>query len=350
MRYSTVLLILLLLSCTVETPDAPIREERELIIEVQEPDIPPIPKLSVELSATNYEAELQLDSTLTCTITGGTPPYTITWLGPHVQDCTTNICQVNLTKVGNYATVCSVTDSKEEFRSSDRMLTVTKDFRTVHSIINLGDSLTYGHGLDNPQQENWAALFNNRFDNTTHHNFAISGGTSYNVQDPQMVNFRKTKEYNDSQYKIIFLWIGANDIIHFIPPEDFQIQLEKTVKELVEINNSEIILITIPDVSKLRVADTAQAGADWLANELGLDFTVNVKSISKDVVLTYNKQIFLTANKYNLNVIDMFEHMASLNQSLIQDDEFHPTKEGQKEVNFHITNDLAKLYPDVEFV
>jgi len=350
MRFLPLLIVLLLVSCAVEKP--PVPEQRDLIVEVQEPDIPELlPELHLSLSATNSEAELTLESTLYCNVTGGVPPYKIVWLGQHVQTCTVNTCSVVLTEIGNYATSCTASDSKKQFASDDMWLTVTKDFRTVHSIINLGDSLTYGYGLENPETENWAALFANNFKDAAHHNFAISGGTSYNVQDPQMINLRKTSEYkNDSQYKLIFLWIGANDIIHLIPPEDFRVQFEKTVKELNDIPNAEVILVTIPDVSKLRVADSAQEGLDWLTKELGLGFTVDLKSISKEVVLAYNQQIFLTANKYNLNVIDMFQHMETLNQTYIQQDEFHPNVAGHKEVNFHITNDLVKFYPDVEFV
>jgi len=232
MRWLPILIIFILLACS-PVKEAPTPEKRDLVVEVQKPDMPePIktpPKLNLELKATNNEAELTLQAELFCNVTDGTPPYQITWLGKHVESCTGNTCNVNLNEIGNYATSCTASDSKEQFASDDLWLTVTKDFRTVNSIINLGDSLTYGHGLENPDKENWAALFANNFKDTTHHNFAISGGTSYNVQDPQLINFRKTNAYNnDSQYKLIFLWIGANDIIHFIPPEDFQVQFEKS--------------------------------------------------------------------------------------------------------------------------
>ena len=234
---------------------------------------------------------------------------------------------------------------QEQTKEESEVLTVTKQQIQIDHLITIGDSLTYGHGLESPETQAWPSLLNQQFLKAKLHNSAKSGETSFGTVY-QVQEFEKL-QLPEENNKLIFLWTGANDIASFISLQEFEQNYRSMVDILTKTPNSRLILFTIPDVSKLQIADAVSEEINAIASQLG--FKVEAKKIGQDLITTYNEVIFTVAKEKNLPVIDMFSLMKDFDQSLISKDEFHPNKEGHKELRKIISQELLKSFPRTEY-
>ena len=324
------LLLILIIACNPST--------NTLGDNIFEKEVVNVKPLQVELESSTAEEELILDTTLNCVASEGVPPHTYSWSSN--LECDSE-CFVYLDKIGNYEVNCTVTDSKGNRESSSLILKVIKKQVNVDQIITFGDSLTYGHGLKSLDY-NWPTLLSKKFKNAELKNFAISGATTYSVKDYQI------QQFNDSEKsKLVFLWIGSNDVKKFFDLNDFKYNYITILQELKKIKNAEVIVISIPDASKLPVADEIEDQVNYFLKDYGVE--ISVQDITSDIMNSYNKIVIESAEEYGFEVIDMFNYMNQFDELYISDDKFHPNRIGHKLLADKIYSDLVELYPETDF-
>jgi len=334
----------------VEKKDAPadtITKEiftKDRVVEpVQQLAKEPVQPLEMELSVPKKKGTLILETTLTCTATGGIEPYTFLWNG---YECSGNTCEVELKDIGTIEIGCKVIDNEGTELEKEVTLEVLKEKIKVDAVIALGDSLTYGVGLANPEEENWAALYAQNFENGEIINLGKGGDTSWGVREQLE---RLYEQGIPTGNKIIFLWIGANDIALFVGVEQFEQNLEVLLANLTSIEDSTIVLMNVPDASTLPIADQVEQGVNQFIKELGGNIELKVKEIGKELINQYNVIVEAKANKFSVHLIDMFTYMEELEETYISGDNFHPTSEGHKKIQEKVRKEIEIGFPTKEF-
>ena len=196
--------------------------------------------------------------------------------------------------------------------------------------------------MQNPDNSNWLYLYSQKFEHATLYNYAVSGSTTSDVKEKQLTSIKDI-----DKNKIIFLWIGVNDIVRFISLSQFAENYLFIINKLSTIENSTIILINIPDVSKLSIAGQVEQEINYLVEGLGID--IPVKTITKDIINRYNDAIYEIADDNNISVIDMFSYLETFDDDLITEDRFHPNEKGHKMITQKIDEDVEKIFPYIEW-
>jgi lysophospholipase L1-like esterase len=146
---------------------------------------------------------------------------------------------------------------------------------------------------------------------------------------------------------LVFVWIGANDIKLLVPPDTFADNLGMILDNLTGAGYKDIILMTIPDMSKLSVATEVEQGVNQFLSNVGLQ-PIGVKQIGQEVITRYNNVITHEAAARGLRVIDMFTFMKTIPDGLITADRVHPNAEGQKLVAKYVQDTVISFYPSDE--
>ncbi len=302
----------------------------------------PKPVLPVQLSLTadNLSGVLSISTTAHCLASGGNGTYSYVWSGLSTDGCSGQDCAVSISEIGNHAINCSVFSGGRN-ASASLVLQVTKRARQISSVIVFGDSLSYGHGLDSPENESWPALYAGTFKNAVLHNYAATGDETQEVLFAQLNKYREdTLEPGNS---LVFVWIGANDIKSFTVEQDFAENYAAILDDL-ESTGSDVILMTIPDASALDIAEDVEQGINSLLSDVGLA-PIGLKAIGKEVIIRYNKIIWQESEKRGLHVIDMFEFMSSIPDELLIYDRVHPNAAGHALIARKVREDVASFYP-----
>ncbi|MBN2420773.1 SGNH/GDSL hydrolase family protein, partial [Candidatus Woesearchaeota archaeon] len=120
-------------------------------------------------------------------------------------------------------------------------------------------------------------------------------------------------------------------------------EFEANYRHIVETitNNSELIILNIPDATKLEIADEVQEQvSQYLIEQYG--FAIDAKPLVRQYVGLYNSIIQKIANEYNLTVIDMFNYLDSLSDDLISSDGFHPNEAGHELIADYVKEQMSK--------
>ncbi len=357
-----VLLMLFIAACTpLEPKESPHMQEQivdekafpEQTEPLQEPTHTKVSPLSLNMFTEDATGEQELQTEILCIPKGGQQPYTYTWNSETIalDGCTSQQCSISIKDIGVHTISCSVYDNNNEKKTADITITLTKKKVPIDSIIVFGDSLTYGYGLENPAQDNWAAQFSSTLTDANIYNYAVSGATTYSVKEYQIGQYNKDKDTLNlnEQRKLVFLWIGVNDIKNLIPLQDFKTNMREIIHDISTIRNSNAIVLTIPDVSTLGVTDNIEKGVNTFLSDIGVEGELAVKELSKDVIISYNDVLVSLANKSHIKVIDIFSFMEHIDDQLITADQFHPNEAGHKEIAEKIKDDLEILYPTETF-
>lgn len=325
--YILVLSILLTACAVIETQN----ETEEIIEEIT------YENLTLELISDKQEVEIFSEIEFNCNVEGGKQPYNYKWIENTIE-CGGNECTLTPDKLGSYKIDCTVKDDLNNTITKSISFKVIKREKDIEEIYTLGDSLTYGHNIENPKENNWAKLYSNEL-NAKLFNNAVSGATIYGIIDYQLPLFKKQVS---SKTKLIYIWVGSNDAKNFISLTDFRKNYETIVNETKNIENSKLILITMPDASKLQVADDIETSVNDLLSQVGVG--IEVKKLGQDIIKQYNDIILSIAKQNGLDTIDMFTYMEEFNNSLVSDDMFHPNEEGHKEIAKLISNETSTFY------
>jgi len=305
-----------------------------------------IEPLEVDVSSGVVNGTLYLDTDVQCDVRGGKEPYSYTWgiNGEIIKDCT-SLCGFEIGEIGVYEVECNVIDSLGNETSDSIILIVEKEKINVDTIIVFGDSLTYGHALENPEEDNWAKLFSDEL-NAELYNYAFDGAKTSDILETQLIDYGEDTLTGEN--KLVFLWIGTNDIVALVSKEEFRDNYINIVEELVQIDDSELILINIADASKLSVTEDVEKGINELLE--GFGFTLAIKRLTKDVVASYNNIIYEIADEYSLIVVDMYSFMDNFDDNMISDDRFHPNELGHELIKEEISTGIEFIYPEKEFI
>ena len=286
-----------------------------------------------------------MQTTVTCQGNGGVGPYQYLWeFEDKALECQREQCSVFISTIGNHTVFCSIVDSANTTVRYNISLSVVKEKIELSSIVGLGDSLTYGATLANPTEENWLALFDDSKSNSELHNFAVSGARTQEVISSQIP---KLESMTLDEKSIVFLWIGANDILSQTPPEQFATEYAQIADELARLD-AYIIVITVPDFSELEVTRVIGAQINQFASLFGIQ--VDVPAIAKRAIRINNAVIVELAKEHDFMVIDTFTLLDEFSESDFAEDEFHPNKQGQEKIVKIVEEKLEELYPKTEFV
>lgn len=330
MKFIYILLFCILLTaCTITETDNTTKEitEESAIYE----------NLTLNLTSNKKEVEIFSEIEFTCTPKGGKQPYEYKWIEKTIE-CGKNKCSLNPDQLGDFKIDCTVKDQLNNTITKKIFFRVIKRPLDIEEVYTLGDSLTYGQNLEDPENNNWAKLYADAL-NATLFNNAVSGATTDRILNYQLP-LLKTQLSNKT--KLIYIWIGSNDAKNFISLTDFRNNYDIIVNEIKNIPNSKLILITIPDASKLQVADDIETSVNDLLAQVGVG--IEVKKLGQNIIKQYNDVIYNIAEQNSLDIIDMFTYMENFNNSLVSDDMFHPNKEGQIEIESLIKNETSGFY------
>ena len=308
----------------------------ELIIE--EPEVIVYENLTLNLTSNKKEVKIFSEIEFMCTPNGGKKPYEFSWIEKTIE-CGKNKCSLIPDQLGDFKIDCTVKDNLNQTITKQIFFRVIKRELDITEVYTLGDSLTYGHNVGDPINNNWAKLYADTLDAKIINN-AISGATTYGIIDYQLPLLKEL--VNENETKLIYIWVGSNDAKNFISLANFRNNYNIIVNETKDIPNSKLILITMPDASKLQVADDIETSVNDLLAQVGVG--IEVKKLGQDIIRQYNDVIFNIANENSLDVIDMFTYMENFNNSLVSDDMFHPNKEGQIEIAKLIKNETSSFY------
>jgi lysophospholipase L1-like esterase len=297
--------------------------------------------LQITLTSDNQTIFIHSQDNFLCAATGGKEEYQYRWnIDDKQADCAENSCKKIFDSLGKHDINCEVFDGKTRINRS-MTIEVIKIPKRIGCIFGFGDSLTAAYGVK--PEESWISLYSRNFDDVHLFNYAASDSTSYNVSEQQTVILAEN-DYSCKGSSLVFLWFGANDVKNFVSLEQFRNNYIKTIDSLSAIQNKKIILITIPDVSKLSVADEVQTNVNDFLSQFGVQ--LEVKKISQDIIRQYNNVIFSIAKEYDLDVIDMFDYMQNFDNSLIGLDKFHPNAQGHEEISGIISKEVDKMFLD----
>ena len=304
--------------------------------------------LSMSLTAEKTAAELILETNLSCEAKDGNGNYNYTWESEELSlvNCNEN-CPVEIKVIGTYNVTCAVTDG-EETLSETITLEVTKKKEKLETVVVFGDSLSYGHGLAEPENTRWSQLLSNSFESTNLQTFAVSGATTYHIKENQIPKYDEIASTIQEDKKLVFLWVGGNDAKNLISLSDFENAYKFIVDKASEIENAYVVMINVPDVSKLSVTEEIDNTINSIANQFGIN--IGVKELTKDVVADYNRVVQTIADQNNIPVIDMFNHLDTFSDDMITSDRFHPNELGHEMVAEKVRNDLVEVFPEIEFV
>ena len=113
---------------------------------------------------------------------------------------------------------------------------------------------------------------------------------------------------------LVTIWLGSNDLIQGIPPEEFEAELERVVSSLRNQTDAFIAIGNIPDLPSLpRFVENPEP------------------TVTDERVSEYNAVIAGIADAHNVPVVDFFA--APVEDELVSDiDGFHPSNEGHQRV------------------
>ncbi|MGB7291251.1 MAG: SGNH/GDSL hydrolase family protein [Thermodesulfobacteriota bacterium] len=112
---------------------------------------------------------------------------------------------------------------------------------------------------------------------------------------------------------LITIWVGANDIISGVTPEEFESNLEDILIQLSEETSAFIVIANIPDLTQL---------PSFIENP---DDDVTLERIN-----AFNSIIESLAIEFDIPVVDLFEE--PIDDMLVSQDGFHPSNEGHQRI------------------
>ena len=177
--------------------------------------------------------------------------------------------------------------------------------RTIE-IIAMGDSLTEGYGLKNPNQDSYPAQLEKKLlsdgYNVSIENFGISGETTTG-------GLARTKWIAEENPDMVLLLLGANDMFRGIDPQI----VEKNISEIVDIfqeNNVEVVLM--PMMSQSGFGKEYQDNFDGLYERIATKKNIPLTSFPLDTIALvpeYNLKdgIHPTAQGYEIMVDNIYD-------------------------------------------
>lgn len=212
---------------------------------------------------------------------------------------------------------------------------------TIHYVA-LGDSIAYGYGLDNREEESYVGkvsqYLQKEYDNVVMTNFGENGMRSNelldiltNPEDERYNKYRATLTYAD----VVTISIGSNDLLHFI-------KLDFNVEEVIQKNEWMFRQACVefqknfPKIIKEihKINPRARIFANNIYNPAkGLTFYLNVYDVAEKYINYLNVAFDKADDYYLIDIKKAFEQCekSMINVSLNgREIDPHPSKEGHQ--------------------
>ena len=217
----------------------------------------------------------------------------------------------------------------------------------------LGDSITAGYLLENPDEESFASIFAKEYDLELT-NEAVSG-------DKSGVLLEKLANYNIDDYDVITLCIGANDVLR-----DFIDKFEEldpaelalfigNVKENEEFNKKIDENLEVLDKNLSKIMEILKKGhAQIYMMNIYNPYRYNTIPSMSDIADFYMTKINKVVEKYakEVNFINIYKTFAKTKNKIINSQDIktiydpHPNKDGHKLIAETLSENYYKNNPE----
>lgn len=186
------------------------------------------------------------------------------------------------------------------------------------TILCFGNSLTYGYGLDNPREEAWPALLQDRLDSLGYERHrVVNAGLSGETTSGGRSRLDWVLERNP-QLSVFILELGANDGLRGIPPEETQRNLRAIIDTVKKQHPQARILLCGMKVPP----------------NMGEEYAGDFQAIFQEV-----------ADRESVALVPFLLKGVAGNPALNQEDGIHPTAQGHRVM---LDNLWPKLKPLLE--
>lgn len=173
----------------------------------------------------------------------------------------------------------------------------------------VGDSITYGHGIADRENDTYAGVLNHRLgDRYDVRNFGISGRTLMNSGDSPYMSEQIYKDALAFQPNVVTIALGTNDSKpqNWAHQEDFKADLKELIGSFSGLPTKPEIWVCLPPPAYSHA---------WAIND----------SIICNAVIPYIKEV---AKEVNVRIIDLNTPFISKQNLFL--DTIHPNEEGHK--------------------
>ena len=224
--------------------------------------------------------------------------------------------------------------------------------KTKKKYLALGDSITYGYGLDNREEEAYANLFSKKH-NLELTNEAVTGDRSTDLLE-------RLANYNIDDYDVISICIGANDVFKIIVNDVYEKSVTEIIDYILNLDNNvefnekvEKNLKTLDEnlgiiMNKLK-SGQAQIYMFNVYNPFNKFFAEKVKDLTDMYVKRINEVI--DKHKDGTHFIDLYSKFNKSKEDLVNSESTrkdyrmdpHPTPEGHKYI-YNLLSDEYELH------
>ncbi len=201
-------------------------------------------------------------------------------------------------------------DDKEILKSKVSLATETLNATLPKKIVFLGDSITYGIGLDSPSTQNYSAQLSTLLADTTWsvESFGITSTTMIKKGSPSYWDSQEFARAKVSEPNIVVIFLGLNDV----KPKNWKYK-DQFIPDYHSFINTFLALASQPQI--FLVLPTPSFGS--------LEGITDTK-ITNELIPKINQ----VASLYNIEVIDL--HSYFVDKSYLFPDTIHPNKDGAK--------------------
>lgn len=189
----------------------------------------------------------------------------------------------------------------------------------------IGASETVGVGADHPERDAWTQVFYRTSlpESAVFYNFGEPGATVQQALSRQVPSALAVRP------DLVTVWLNTNDLLHQVPPDAYQEQLDTLVGALRQGGRARVLLANTP------VLDGLPAYRDCLGPVRGPRCLISSGPVPqpeelRTLVLRYNAAVAAVAERRGAVLVDLNcqGDMAALHPSWVSPDGFHPGTRG----------------------
>ena len=195
----------------------------------------------------------------------------------------------------------------------------------AHVYAAVGASETVGMGADHPERDAWTQVFYRTAlpESAVFYNFGEPGSTTQQALDQEVPSALAVHP------DLVTVWLNTNDILHGVPVDAYQEQLDRLVLALRQQGHAKVLLANTP------VLDGLPSYRDCLRQPPGPHCLLQGQPVPEPaqlraLVASYNSAIAAVAGRRGAVLVDLNcqGDMASLHPDWLSSDGFHPNARG----------------------
>lgn len=216
---------------------------------------------------------------------------------------------------------------------------VCANAKTNKKYLALGDSITYGYLLDNPEEECFASLLAKKYDFELT-NEAVTGDKSKDL-------LAKLDNYNLDDYDVITLCIGANDVLREFIDKFLELSTTEMLEFMANVSENEEFnkkidenLATLDNNLSIIMPKLKKSHAQIYMMNVYNPYRKAVLPTMGDIADPYMQKLNKVIEKYakDVHFVNLYREFKNIDKSIINSQnpktsyDPHPNAEGHKEI------------------